>query len=233
MNNKSFESSVKKNKFVVWNLFMSKNITPIEIEKKQEDLVYYILNGIPVVRRKSGFSKDGLANNPNYKKVKENSTEFGHCSKTSKMIRLAINEFLGNCGDKLMYQKFTKVMTSIKNLDNSSQPGFRRVEIGLQHEDAFPLLRNFQFGEYHNLGKFAFLDYGLFGTTLSFQSFVGEAILVTIQPNFLDYTTKNIVNRYKISMKNSPIELQTQENQMVLFFLVLIKKGEITNVGFL
>jgi hypothetical protein len=34
-------------------------------------------------------------------------------------------------------------------------------------------------------------------------------------------------------MKNSPIELQTQENQMVLFFLVLIKKGEITNVGFL
>ena len=97
-----------------------------EIRGTIDNLVFYNLNGIPVVRKKSGFNKEAFANNPNYKKVRDNSSEFGHCSKASKILRVALAKYVENCGDKLMYQKFTKVMTNIKNSDYTSEQGKKK-----------------------------------------------------------------------------------------------------------
>ncbi|WP_435524965.1 hypothetical protein [Chryseobacterium indoltheticum] len=48
------------------------------------DLVFYNLNGKNVVRKKSGFNKTAYKKSPTYEKVRQNSFEFGHCSKSWK-----------------------------------------------------------------------------------------------------------------------------------------------------
>lgn len=51
-----------------------------------DGLVFYELNGVSVVRKKSGFNRDDFKTKENYARVRENSSEFGHCSKTGKML---------------------------------------------------------------------------------------------------------------------------------------------------
>ncbi|WP_124640818.1 MULTISPECIES: hypothetical protein [Amniculibacterium] len=205
-----------------------------EVRGSIDDLVFYNLNGVPVVRKKSGFSTEAFANNPNYKKVKENSTEFGHCSKASKMIRMAVATFVENCGDKVMYQKFTKVMTNIKDLDKTSPRGQRRIELGLKSDEAQQLLRQFQFGEIPNLSKVAVMDIGLFNDSIAINQVADEAVLIHLNADFNNYVVKNTEKTYPLKGKNNLIEIEKQdENSLKLLFLVLKKKGNITHVGFI
>ena len=203
-----------------------------EIRGTIDDLVFYTLNGVQVVRRKSGFNSDAFTNNPNYKKVRENSSEFGHCSKVSKMIRMVLSAYVENCGDKLMYQKFTKVMTNIKNLDNTSEQGKRRVEIGLQNNEAIHLLKKFQFGEIANLEKKTFIEFGLFNEILQIQQNCDEAIFLKIDMDFENYTATIKETILDCKGKQHSIDLEnTTDNS--LNFLVLKKKKEIINMGFI
>ncbi|QRA44260.1 hypothetical protein [Chryseobacterium cucumeris] len=118
----------------------------IKITGAVGDLVFYTLNGKNVVRKKSGFNKAAFKKNPSYEKVRQNSSEFGHCSKMGKMIRKSLEVYVKETGDPLLYQKFAKVMTAIKDLDNTSERGKRTVENGLKTEEGRKLLRDFQWG---------------------------------------------------------------------------------------
>lgn len=118
----------------------------IKITGAVGDLVFYTLNGKNVVRKKSGFNKSAFKRNPSYEKVRQNSSEFGHCSKMGKMIRKSLEVYIKETGDPLLYQKFAKVMTAIKDLDTTSERGKRTVENGLKTEEGRKLLRDFQWG---------------------------------------------------------------------------------------
>jgi len=85
-----------------------------------------------VVRKKSGFNRDDFKTKENYARVRENSSEFGHCSKTGKMLRNAIYPYYKKCGDRYLYQKFAKLMTAIKDFDRVSERGKRTVYQGLK-----------------------------------------------------------------------------------------------------
>lgn len=200
-----------------------------EIRGTIDDLVFYTLNGKQVVRKKSGFSTEAFANNPNYKKVKDNSTEFGHCSKASKMFRTAIAEYIQDCGDKLMYQKFTKVMTNIKNNDTQNEHGKRRIEIGLQYDKSLTILRKFQFGDLKNVEGIAHKEMGLFNESIIVQSTADEAIVLFLEPNFEDYTVHIKQEKHPLHNKKTEIELK---DSAPLVFLALKKKGKITHIGF-
>ena len=63
-----------------------------------------------------------------------------------KMIRKSLEVYVKETGDPLLYQKFAKVMTAIKDLDNTSERGKRTVENGLKTEEGRKLLRDFQWG---------------------------------------------------------------------------------------
>ena len=69
---------------------------------------FYELNGVSVVRKKSGFNRDDFKTKENYARVRENSSEFGHCSKTGKMLRNAIYPYYKNVATDIC----------IKNLQN-------------------------------------------------------------------------------------------------------------------
>src|SRR5207244_1915009 len=90
----------------------------IKINGSVGDLVFYNLNGKDIVRKKSGFNKSAFKKDPAYEKVRQNSSEFGHCSKIGKLIRQSIGNFIQHAEDPLLYQKFAKVMTEIKDLDS-------------------------------------------------------------------------------------------------------------------
>ena len=61
----------------------------LQFQGSIDGLVFYQLNGVSVVRKKSGFNRDDFKTKENYARVRENSSEFGHCSKMGKMLRNA------------------------------------------------------------------------------------------------------------------------------------------------
>lgn len=206
-----------------------------ELEEKVGDLVFYTLNGKMVVRRKSGFSKEGFATNPNYKRVKENSSEFGHCSKSGKVLRMALEPFLGDYGDKYLYQKFAKVMTQIKDLDTKSEKGKRRIEIGLKNPDSLKLLTGFQFGKYEKAGDQVVSGDAIFTKTVSFlkKTTADKAQLITLNPDFVKLSVQTAEQTLPVA-KNAPLEFDFQlEGTALLYFLILKKNEEIISAGFI
>ena len=93
------------------------------------DLVFYNLNGKNIVRKKSGFNKTAYKKSPTYEKVRQNSSEFGHCSKVGKLIRSCISKYIVLAEDALLYQRFAKVMTEIKDMDSEHEKGKRTLNI--------------------------------------------------------------------------------------------------------
>lgn len=214
---------------------MAKYKSLVEIRGSIDDLVFYNLNGIPVVRKKSGFNKDDYANNPKYAKVRENSSEFGHCSKSGKMIRMALSEYLKDVTDKYLYQKFAKVMTQIKDLDNISPRGQRRIPNGLQNAVAYSLLYHFKFGEFENMEGAALRTDGLFGIEIMVANpgDFDSAELVTLKPDFEKYFCRTEKETLSISSKQKNYEFQKPADDMtMLYFLVLKKEGKIKRMGF-
>ncbi|MFP3831257.1 hypothetical protein [Chryseobacterium sp. SIMBA_028] len=135
--------------FNIYNMATYESV--IKITGAVGDLVFYNLNGKNVVRKKSGFNKTAFKKNPSYEKVRQNSSEFGHCSKVGKIIRTCLDFYIKKAGEPLLYQRFAKLMTEIKDLDTISERGKRTVENGLQTENGKKLLRQFQFGSIKNI----------------------------------------------------------------------------------
>jgi len=209
----------------------------VEIKGKVGDLVFYNLNGIPVVRRKSGFSKEGFENNPNYKKVRENSSEFGHCSKSGKLLRNTIESYTGDYEDKYLYQKFAKVMTQIKDFDTSSEKGKRRIEIGIQNSQALKLLTDFRFGKFETVSDKITCGNAMFtkNVTLAKKLPVNKAELITIKPDLekLEVVTKS---QTLTIPKNSSLDFDFQfddTSSLLLYFLILKKDEEVLYAGFI
>ena len=207
-----------------------------ELKGKIGDLVFYNLNGKPVVRRKSGFSKEGFENNPNYKKVKENSSEFGHCSKSGKALRVALEPFIGDYEDKYLYQKFAKVMTQIKDMDMVSEKGKRRIEIGIQNPEALKLLTQFQFGKYEIVADKVVSGNTMFTRNVTFNKKlnVNFAELITLKPDFHTLIVESKSQILPVSKNNSlDFDFQFDENSLLLYFLILKKDNNILFAGFI
>lgn len=216
-------------------LKMAKYKSIVEIRGSIDDLVFYNLNGIPVVRKKSGFNKNDYASNPKYAKVRENSSEFGYCSKSGKMFRMALASYLKDNPDKYLYQKFAKVMTQIKDLDRISARGQRQIPNGLKTEGAYALLRQFRFGEVENMEGVALRMDGLFGieVKLTGTTDYDSIELVSLNPNFQNYFCESHTESQPVNGKQKVYEFQkVYDTENVLYFLVLKKGDTIKRMGF-
>ncbi|MGU3375110.1 hypothetical protein [Chryseobacterium sp. M5A1_1a] len=204
----------------------------IKITGAVGDLVFYNLNGKNVVRKKSGFNKTAFKKNPSYEKVRQNSSEFGHCSKMGKIIRTTLDFYIKKAGDPLLYQKFAKLMTEIKDLDLVSERGKRTVENGLQTEKGKKLLRQFQFGTIKNI--ITHVEIKNQSLLISEKHEIDKAVLLTIK---LD--SENFISEYseeEISL-NEGEEISFKEyfkkDDFCLYFVVLKnEKNEVIQMGF-
>jgi len=204
----------------------------IKIKGTVGGLVFYELNGKNVVRKKSGFNKTAFKKSPAYEKVRQNSSEFGHCSKTGKIIRTALDNYIRQAGDPLLYQQFAKVMTEIKNLDLISERGKRTVKKGLETEQGKTLLKAFTFGKKANLGSEMIIIENntiYFGKNYS----ADEAIFVTLKIDFENYTAEAIEKNIPINERDKiNFENHFLETEIRIYFMVLKKNGDITHMGF-
>ena len=215
---------------------MAKYDSLVKIRGSIDDLVFYQLNGVNVVRKKSGFNTQDFKSKESYKKVRENSSEFGHCSKTGKMIREALATYLKENGDKYLYQKFAKLMTEIKDLDTTHPKGQRTVDEGLKSESAQQLLKNFKFGEIENVQRGVLKNDGLFSTALQLLSKTeAEDIeMITLFPDYKNYITVTKSQTLSIRARQTVYEFEKyEETAASLLYFAVLKKGEkILKMGF-
>ncbi|CAA7196199.1 hypothetical protein [Chryseobacterium potabilaquae] len=202
----------------------------IKLKGTVGDLVFYELNGKNVVRKKSGFNKKAFKKNPSYEKVRQNSSEFGHCSKVGKIIRQALSKYIKEAKDPLLYQRFTKLMTQIKDLDTISNRGKRTVKNGLTTEVGKELLRNFNFGNIPN-DKISFIQKNQLETSTFQYDYI---IILTLKIDFEHYLSEVHEERLA-SDKNPQLSFQNhfKEEDFLLYFVVLEKNGEIKSIGFI
>ncbi|WP_419870916.1 hypothetical protein [Chryseobacterium sp. CT-SW4] len=205
----------------------------IKLKGSVGDLVFYTLNGKNVVRKKSGFNKAAYKKNPAYEKVRQNSSEFGHCSKVGKIIRTALDGYIKESGEPLLYQRFARLMTQIKDLDGLSEKGKRTVYNGLNTEEGKMLLKKFQMGKKSSLEHLA-VSMGLWDKTLHIKDLTAdEVIITTLKINFEDYEVN--AAEETIPFNEQPevsFEKQFSDDDFLLHFVTAKKKGKITAMGF-
>ncbi|WP_312510166.1 hypothetical protein [Chryseobacterium culicis] len=204
----------------------------IKITGAVGDLVFYNLNGKNVVRKKSGFNKTAFKKSPSYEKVRQNSSEFGHCSKIGKIIRKSVENYTREAGDPLLYQKFAKVMTAIKDLDKISERGKRTVANGLKTEEGKMLLREFEFGGISKVAECISIQDKMLckrGECVSEQT-----LFMTIKLDSEKYITESdeeIIHWNK--ERKSSFKNYFSNDDVLLYFAVLKNKhNEITHMGF-
>lgn len=200
------------------------------------DLVFYNLNGKNVVRKKSGFNKNSFKKSASYEKVRQNSSEFGHCSKTGKIFRQCLVSYIKECDDALLYQKFAKLMTEIKDLDNISEKGKRTVKNGITTESGIQMLKDFQFGNIQSLENSILISVGLWDYSLVLDKSISvdEIIVETLKIDFDEYQSehfKEIISAEK-SLNEYVFQKHFSENDVQFHFVVLRKEEKIIKMGF-
>ncbi|REC78540.1 hypothetical protein DRF60_08805 [Chryseobacterium elymi] len=208
----------------------------IKIKGGLGDLVFYSLNGKNVVRKKSGFNKTAFKKSPSYEKVRQNSSEFGHCSKAGKTIRNCIESYIKECNEPLLYQRFAKLMTEIKDLDTVSEKGKRTVHKGLLTERGMTLLKEFKFGNKENFSNENFAFEGKEGMILNIanQLSTDEIGIVSICPDLEIYSAEYFEEKLLIKQeKEIRFKKHFQDTWPLICFLALRKEKEITHMGFI
>ena len=204
----------------------------IKITGAVGDLVFYNLNGKNVVRKKSGFNKAAFKEKPSYEKVRQNSSEFGHCSKIGKAIRKSLDTYVKAAGDPLLYQKFAKVMTEIKDLDMISERGKRNVENGLKTQEGKKLLQAFRFGKIKNIASGIVTENQMLNLNESDPTH--KAVVLTIKLNSENYTTEVIEEIVFLNeLQKVDFQKHFSEEDFLLYFIALKSKDdEIIRMGF-
>ena len=118
----------------------------ITIEGTLTGINFYVLKGVPVARKAGGgFNGKAIKTQPNMARVRENSSEFGHCSRVKKLLKDALDPFLMHYQDVSLHGRMMRMLTQIKDLDLISERGKRNVGQGLLHAAGKNILKNFVF----------------------------------------------------------------------------------------
>jgi len=208
----------------------------IKIKGAVGDLVFYNLNGKNIVRKKSGFNKTAFKKSPTYEKVRQNSSEFGHCSKIGKVIRQALEKYIRSADDPLLYQKFARLMTAIKDLDSVSERGKRTISKGISTEEGKLLLKGFRFGNRPNFDDKTAVSLNLWDKTLHLgeqYSGADEVTIVSLKVDPEKYTAETFEDQIPLDRQEKVVfGKHFPDDETVLHFVVLKKDGQITNMGF-
>lgn len=96
-------------------------------------------------RSKGGVSRKRIKKDPEFARSRENSEEFGNASTASKLLFRATSSFTKTSRDSRAFRRLMKIMTDIKDLDESSNRGKRNVGKGIAKPGAKNLLMSFNF----------------------------------------------------------------------------------------
>lgn len=109
-------------------------------------LNFYYLNGKPVVRKAGGgFNGRAIKSKPSMQRVRENGSEFGHCSRANKAFRQALRPFYLGHRFTFFHSRLMTLFTELKDLDAHHIRGKRCVEEGLATAEGKRLIQDFNY----------------------------------------------------------------------------------------
>ena len=110
-----------------------------------EGYVTYPLGDALIIRAKSGFTAEGLQNNPKYDFCRMNASEFGRVSRMCKHIRMLLQEVLPSTNKLAMVNAFTKKMRSLLVYDTVHEKGARTLASALNNKEGQEALLGYDF----------------------------------------------------------------------------------------
>lgn len=103
----------------------------VKLEGAIGDLTFYKVNEEYRVKQRGGHSKERLAKDPNFERVRENLSEFGHASNLAARLKKSLKQSMGSSfelfNESSLTNRLTKRMNSILKADSISPRGERRV----------------------------------------------------------------------------------------------------------
>lgn len=117
----------------------------IKLEGTLDGLTFYKSQDGYMVRTKGGVSKNRIMNDPAFARTRENLSEFGLNAKSGKTLRNSIGPLLNRAKDPKLSSRMFKMMSEIKNYDDTSVRGQRVVHLGIGTDEGKQLLKGFDF----------------------------------------------------------------------------------------
>lgn len=107
---------------------------------------FYYLNGKPVARKAGGgFNGKAIKTKSSMQRVRENSTEFGHCARVNKAFRQALQGFYTGYTFTYLHSSLMRLFTQLKDLDALHARGARSVAQGVATAPGRLLLQQFNY----------------------------------------------------------------------------------------
>lgn len=125
---------------------MAKQVGIVPFVGTLNGINFYMRKGKPVARRAGGgFTGDAIKKDPSMVRVRENNTEFGHCSRVKKLFKDSLFPFLGKQRNEELQGRLMQLFVKIKDADLISERGKRQIGLGLEHAEGKALLDGFCF----------------------------------------------------------------------------------------
>ena len=133
---------------------------------------FYYLNGKAVARKAGGgFNGKAIKSKASMQRVRENGSEFGHCSRVNKVFRQALQPFYSGYTFTHFHSRLMTLFTRLKTLDSTSARGERRVGLGVGTATGAQLLCDFEYTpdcRLHTVLPFPFsMDWGTYTFSIS------------------------------------------------------------------
>lgn len=110
---------------------MAKQNSIIKLRGSIDDLVFLeTKNGHKVRKKAKAVSKETIAADPRYARMRENMSEFSRAANASKLMRAAVKEAMLDCADKGVITRLAKAMFAVLVTDPVSDRGQRKVMKG-------------------------------------------------------------------------------------------------------
>ncbi|MCZ8090071.1 hypothetical protein [Flavobacterium sp.] len=154
---------------------MAKQVGIIPLVGTIDGVNFYMRKGKPVARKAGGgFTGKAIKNSATMERVRENNSEFGHCSRVKKLFKDSLFPFLGKQRNEELQGRLMKLFIGIKNADLVSERGQRKVGLGLQQADGKALLVGFCFTPFCLPTDTGFYDAA--STTYTFSDFAPKSL---------------------------------------------------------
>ncbi|NDP28010.1 MAG: hypothetical protein GZ087_11375 [Flavobacterium sp.] len=124
---------------------MAKIFSDGKIPKRFEGYVIYPLWGEHIIKEKTGFTTEGLKDDPKYAKSRENASEFGVLTQSCKAIRMALNEGLPKSNNLEVCNGLTTIMRKVMCCDTVAERGNRCLKNGFESAGGKSLFVGYDF----------------------------------------------------------------------------------------
>jgi len=125
---------------------MAKQEGIISLSGTLGDINFYTRKGKKIARKAGGgFNGKAIKTKPSMVRVRENASEFGHCSTVKRKFKASLNPFMSVRKDGEMHGRMMGLFMKLKGLDRINDRGQRRVGPGVVTERGKRMLLDFDF----------------------------------------------------------------------------------------